>query len=98
MSTEATAIFNCMWDLLNVRISAGKPSGWRTNLTKIRVQTFRHRVDQLDHVLPVTGERLLNRAVLQQRCYHWVLRRQRLHFPVTRGIGNRDSEPIERLR
>src|SRR6185436_20049493 len=67
MTTKTPAILNGMRHLLNVWIRAGKPARRRANLPEVSVQAFSDGIDQLDHVLPVTRQRLLHRSVLQQR-------------------------------
>ena len=84
-----------MRHLLNVWISAGKASGRRANLTKIRVQTASLRTDELDHVLAIARQRFLHRAVFEQLSDDRILRGERLQFPVARRIGERNAEPVQ---
>jgi hypothetical protein len=84
--------------LLDVRIRAREPARRRANLPEVGVQTFRYGIDQLDHVLPVTRQCLLDRAVFEQRADDGIVDGERLQFPVTRRVGYRNTEPVERLR
>src|SRR5919205_239192 len=77
MTTETTPVLNRMRHLLNVRISTRKSSGRGADLAKIRVQAFGHGIDQSDHVLTVTRQRLLHGAVFEQRPDDRILRGER---------------------
>src|SRR5712691_10894965 len=98
MARETTAIFNCMRYSLDLRIRARESSRRGANLTKVSVHTPRYRIDELDHILTVTRQRLLHSAILEQLRDDWIFGRQRLQFPVSCGIGNRYPESFERLR
>ena len=78
MTHETAPIFNRVRHLLNVWIRAGKASGRRADLTKVRVQPASLWTDELNHVLAVTGQRLLHRAVLEQLGDYRILGGQRL--------------------
>ena len=72
-----------MRHLLDVWICAGEPARRCANLAKVSMQTLRYGIDQLNHVLAVTRQRLLHCAVLKQRLDYWILSCQRLHFPIS---------------
>ena len=97
MTAKAATVFRRVRHLLNVWVRTGESSGRRADLTKVSMQTAGRRIDELDHVLTVTGQRLLHRAVFKQRCDNRILGRQRLQFPVARRIGNGNAEPFQRL-
>src|SRR6266496_916442 len=78
MPHEATTILEGVRDLLNIWIRAGEAAGRRANLAKVRVQPASFGVDELNHILAITGQRLLHRAVLEQLRYHRILSCQRL--------------------
>ena len=73
MPAEAATVFQRMRHLLNVRIRAREPAGGRADLAKVGVQTAGRRIDQLDHVLTITGQGLLHRAIFKQLCDHRIL-------------------------
>jgi len=81
--------------LLDVWIGAGKTSRRRADLTEVSVQTPGHGIDEVDHVSAVTRQRLLDRAVFEQRRDHRILRGEWLQFPVARRIGQRNAEPVQ---
>ena len=83
-----------MRHLLNVWVRARETPGWCANLAEVRMQTFGHRIDQLDHVLPVTRQRLLHRAVFKQCFDDRILRGQWLQLPIACGIRHRDAKAV----
>ena len=97
MAHEAATIFSCMRHLLNVRIGAGKAPGRRADLPKVGMQPACLRIDELDHVLSVTGQGLLHRAVLEQLRDDRILCGQRLQLPIASRIGKRNAEPRQCL-
>src|SRR5678815_2227760 len=98
MATETTTILNRMRYLLNIGISASESSRGRADLTKVCVQTSRLRVDQCNHVLAVTGERLLYGPVFQQCGDDRILRGKWLQFPVACRLRHRNAKTVQRSR
>src|SRR5688500_2051527 len=97
MTTKTAPVLDRVRYLLNVWVRACEPPGGRADLPEICVQTFSYGIDQLDHVLPVTRQRLLHRAVFEQRPDYWILHRERLQLPVARRIRHRNAETVERV-
>src|SRR6267378_3095851 len=97
MSGETAPVFNRMWHLLNVWVGTRESSGRRSNLAKIGVQSVGRGIDQINHVLTVTGQRLLHSTVFKERCDNRILGGQRLKFPVSGRIGNTDTQTFQRF-
>src|SRR5688500_20275282 len=93
MATETSTVLDRMRHLLNVWVRAGEPPRGRADLPEISVQTSRYGIDQLDHVLTVTRERLLHCAVFEQDPDDRIVDRERLQLPVACRIRHGNAEP-----
>ena len=60
MAHETATIFDCVGHLLDVGVRAREASGRRANLAKVGVQAASRRINELHHILAITGQRLLH--------------------------------------
>src|SRR5437868_9304374 len=96
VTAETSPVFDRMRHLVNIRIRAGKPARRRADLAEVSMQTLRHGIDHLDHVLTVTRQRFLHGAIFVQRPDNWIFGRERLKLPVACRLRNGNAETRER--